>query len=235
MTSDAAGLRVVFATDGSGPARHANGVLRQSDLAGDLEAHRVIGRAAVVPLRRPARPGLPPQGNTGRAPNRRGRERGGGAGGSDGAGPRPRHRGRRGCPLGNPIEEILRTARRAPADLVVLGAKGHSGLSIMLLGSVSQGVVQHSTLPVLLVRPDAGRVSKVLIGYDDSPEARKAIAFLEPAAVAAGCRDSFSAMSIRPSRRLSEEAGAARWLQRRRRRNEATIARKRRSAEWRAG
>jgi nucleotide-binding universal stress UspA family protein len=79
---------------------------------------------------------------------------------------------------GNPIEEILRAARRAPADLIVLGAKGHSGLGLMLLGSVSQGVVQHSTLPVLIVRPDVERVSKVLIGYDDSPEAKKAIGFL---------------------------------------------------------
>jgi nucleotide-binding universal stress UspA family protein len=80
---------------------------------------------------------------------------------------------------GNPIEEILRAARRAPADLIVLGAKGHSGLSIMLLGSVSQGVVQHSTLPVLIVRPDSEHVNKVLIGYDDSAEAKKAITFLD--------------------------------------------------------
>ena len=49
----------------------------------------------------------------------------------------------------------------------------------MLLGSVSQGVVQHSTLPVLIVRPDTEGVRKVLIGYDDSPEARKSLSFLE--------------------------------------------------------
>lgn len=79
---------------------------------------------------------------------------------------------------GNPIEEILKAARRS-ADLIVLGAKGHSGLGLMLLGSVSQGVVQHSTLPVLIVRPDQERIRKVLIGYDDSPEARRVLAFLD--------------------------------------------------------
>ena len=80
---------------------------------------------------------------------------------------------------GNPIEEILRTARRLPAGLVVLGAKGHSDLGLMLLGSVSQGVVLQSSVPVLIARPREDPVARVLIGYDDSPEARKAIEFLD--------------------------------------------------------
>src|SRR5688572_14729983 len=41
---------------------------------------------------------------------------------------------------GNPIEEILRVARTMPADLIVMGAKGHSNLGMLLLGSVSHGV-----------------------------------------------------------------------------------------------
>ncbi len=79
---------------------------------------------------------------------------------------------------GNPIAEILRASRRPAANLVVLGAKGHSNLGLILLGSVSQGVVQNSTVPVLIVRPETDRVRRVLIGYDDSPESRRSMAYL---------------------------------------------------------
>jgi nucleotide-binding universal stress UspA family protein len=80
---------------------------------------------------------------------------------------------------GNPIEEILRLSRTMPADLVVMGAKGHSNLGLLLLGSVSQGVVQHATRPVLIARPPSGGVKRVLIGYEPTPPARKAIQFME--------------------------------------------------------
>src|SRR3972149_5728802 len=56
---------------------------------------------------------------------------------------------------GHPIQEVLRAARSLAADLIVLGAKGHSNLRILVLGSVSQGVVQHATLPALIARPSA--------------------------------------------------------------------------------
>jgi len=38
------------------------------------------------------------------------------------------------------------------ADLVVMGTHGYGGLTHMLLGSVAEGVVRHSHIPVLLVR-----------------------------------------------------------------------------------
>jgi nucleotide-binding universal stress UspA family protein len=80
---------------------------------------------------------------------------------------------------GNAIEEVLRTSRAARTDLVVIGAKGHSNLELILLGSVSQGVVQHSTKPVLIVRPAPDDLDRVLIGYDGSPQAKRAIQFLD--------------------------------------------------------
>jgi nucleotide-binding universal stress UspA family protein len=180
MTSDAAsGLRVVFATDGSGPARNANAVLRQLILP--VTSKLTVLSVAPQSFLSGARPdpafllkATPAARRTAVAESEE--EAQAAATELD---PNPAIEVDVVARWGNPIEEILRTARRAPADLVVLGAKGHSGLSIMLLGSVSQGVVQHSTLPVLIVRPDAKRVSKVLIGYDDSPEARKAVAFLD--------------------------------------------------------
>ncbi len=41
--------------------------------------------------------------------------------------------------------------RDADADLVVIGAKGHTGLSGLLLGSVASYVAGHSKVPVVIV------------------------------------------------------------------------------------
>lgn len=45
-------------------------------------------------------------------------------------------------------------ARRWPADLIVIGTHGRSGLSRLLLGSVAEGVVRGASVPVLLVRAE---------------------------------------------------------------------------------
>ncbi len=49
-------------------------------------------------------------------------------------------------------EAILRVADARKADLIVLGARGRSSLQGLLLGSISQKVIQHATCPVLVVR-----------------------------------------------------------------------------------
>jgi nucleotide-binding universal stress UspA family protein len=56
------------------------------------------------------------------------------------------------CVVGNPAEEILDVAATQHADLIVLGAKGLSGIDRFLLGSVSTRVVQHAKDAVLVVR-----------------------------------------------------------------------------------
>jgi nucleotide-binding universal stress UspA family protein len=56
------------------------------------------------------------------------------------------------CVVGNPAEEILDVAAVQHADLIVLGAKGISGIDRFLLGSVSTRVVQHAKCAVLVVR-----------------------------------------------------------------------------------
>jgi nucleotide-binding universal stress UspA family protein len=80
---------------------------------------------------------------------------------------------------GNAIEEVLRASRSLRTDLVVIGAKGHSNIELILLGSVSQGVVQHSPKPVLILRPGPDDLDRVLIGYDGSPESKRAVQFLD--------------------------------------------------------
>lgn len=54
---------------------------------------------------------------------------------------------------GKPTPEvILETAQSWGADIIIMGTHGYSGLAHLLLGSVTDGVIRHSTLPVLLVR-----------------------------------------------------------------------------------
>lgn len=46
---------------------------------------------------------------------------------------------------------LVEEAASWPADLVVLGARGRSGVERLLLGSVADGVARRATIPVLLV------------------------------------------------------------------------------------
>jgi nucleotide-binding universal stress UspA family protein len=47
---------------------------------------------------------------------------------------------------------IIETADAIKADLVVMGSHGRHGLEKLVLGSVTQRVLQHATQPVLVVR-----------------------------------------------------------------------------------
>jgi len=49
------------------------------------------------------------------------------------------------------VEKILAEARASGAGLLVLGSHGRSGLSRLLVGSVSEGVLRHAPCPVLVV------------------------------------------------------------------------------------
>ncbi len=54
--------------------------------------------------------------------------------------------------LGDPADEILNTADRARVDMIVMGSLGATGIKRFLLGSVSTKVVNHATVPVLVVK-----------------------------------------------------------------------------------
>lgn len=53
---------------------------------------------------------------------------------------------------GHPAEEIINYAASSKADLIVMGTQGHRGLNRMLFGSVAEGVVRASAVPVITVR-----------------------------------------------------------------------------------
>lgn len=50
------------------------------------------------------------------------------------------------------VEAIVECALKEKMQLVVIGTRGMTGFKKMLLGSVSNGVVNHSPCPVLVVR-----------------------------------------------------------------------------------
>ena len=49
-------------------------------------------------------------------------------------------------------QAILNSAEAWKADLIVLGSRGHGPLAGLLLGSISQSVAHHATVPVLIAR-----------------------------------------------------------------------------------
>jgi nucleotide-binding universal stress UspA family protein len=54
--------------------------------------------------------------------------------------------------FGNPAAEIIATAERHGADLIVLGQRGRNAIARFLDGSVSERVVRHASCDVLVVR-----------------------------------------------------------------------------------
>ena len=50
------------------------------------------------------------------------------------------------------VAAVVNYAEREKADLIVIGTRGRSGISKMLLGSVASGVVTYAPCPVLVVR-----------------------------------------------------------------------------------
>lgn len=51
-----------------------------------------------------------------------------------------------------PWRGVIQAAEATQADLIVMGSHGRSGLEKLLLGSVTQAVLTHTRVPVLVVR-----------------------------------------------------------------------------------
>lgn len=52
-------------------------------------------------------------------------------------------------------ETILDVAKEIHADMIAMSTHGRSGMRRWLMGSVADRVVNHSTIPVMLIRPQA--------------------------------------------------------------------------------
>ena len=75
---------------------------------------------------------------------------------------------------GHAAEMILKRAKEWPADLILVGSHGRSGLARVLLGSVSASVSRDAGCSVRVVRAVEHRrdnEARLLVGHDGSPEA----------------------------------------------------------------
>lgn len=57
-------------------------------------------------------------------------------------------------PEGEPAPEIIRIAEEWGANLIVLGTHGRSGITRLFSGSVTEHVLKHSEIPVLVAPPE---------------------------------------------------------------------------------
>ena len=53
---------------------------------------------------------------------------------------------------GDPVQEILHTARETHADIIVMGTHGRTGVGRLLMGSVAEAVLRKAPCPVLTVK-----------------------------------------------------------------------------------
>ena len=80
--------------------------------------------------------------------------------------------------VANPAQLILDSAENLSADLVVVGVRGRSRLSEMVLGSVSHRVLLHGSRPTLIVKGASRKVQRVLVAIEDRDDADRIAAWL---------------------------------------------------------
>jgi nucleotide-binding universal stress UspA family protein len=80
--------------------------------------------------------------------------------------------------IGSPAQLILDSAKNLGADLVVVGVRGRSRLSEVVLGSVSHRVLIHGSRPTLIVRGAARKVQRVLIAIECREDADRIVKWL---------------------------------------------------------
>lgn len=64
---------------------------------------------------------------------------------------------------GGPVADVLQGyARRHDVDLIVMSTHGRSGISRLSLGSVTDSLIRHTTIPVLVVKPSTSYLNPQL-------------------------------------------------------------------------
>jgi len=116
---------------------------------------------------------------------------------------------------GEPVEMICRRIGDVHADLVIMTSHGRTGLSRAWMGSVADGVVRHSTVPVLILRPIEGATrrtaahhlfKRVLVPVDGSAPSTEVFAAATALAKSTGAHISLLRV-VQPAPQISAEAG----------------------------
>lgn len=84
--------------------------------------------------------------------------------------------------------EIIQASREFQADLILLGARGHTALEQFLLGSVARNVIKHAGRPVLIARAPEQGLRNVVLALDESSHAAEAVEFLARLPLPEGAR-----------------------------------------------
>jgi nucleotide-binding universal stress UspA family protein len=58
----------------------------------------------------------------------------------------------------SPAHKITEYAQENGMELIIMGTHGYTGLKKMIMGSVASGVLNSSSVPVLLIRPESCRL-----------------------------------------------------------------------------
>ena len=88
-------------------------------------------------------------------------------------------------PVGSPVDEIVKHAEGY--DAIVMASRGKGILSELLLGSVSEGVVRRSPIPVLVVKDRCENpFDKILFCYDFSDLSKEMLPYIRDFAGAGG-------------------------------------------------
>ena len=77
-----------------------------------------------------------------------------------------------------PVAGVLREAERFDADVIVVGWRGHGAVRRFLMGSVSRGIVRGAMCAVLVVRRRQRDTRRIVIGFDGSANAQRAVDFV---------------------------------------------------------
>lgn len=103
-------------------------------------------------------------------------------------------------PRGDPVAEILKAAEKEDPSFIVIGSKGKGFLKEILMGSVSEGVVRKSKIPVMVVKPKCFETKektfeceiqrdpfeKILFAYDFSEYSQGIVSHVKDAALSRG-------------------------------------------------
>ncbi len=73
--------------------------------------------------------------------------------------------------VGEPAAELLSLASAVDAELVITGTRGRSAVSALLLGSVSEALVNEAPCPVLIVRDEMADLRIVLVALRTADDA----------------------------------------------------------------
>lgn len=90
---------------------------------------------------------------------------------------------------GYPAEQILQEIEQGNYDLVVIGARGRSRLTRFLLGSMSFRILEHATIPVLIVRESRPQVKNILVTTGGHPASEPTMRFGTQLARALGAKE----------------------------------------------